>query len=231
MRYVLFVFLILPLVSVAQSSVFFYSGYGTYAMKDLKAFQERLERSFLVPLKNVSSFPGYANFEGGFNFQTQSALFYGIRFGYASTGARGSYSDYSGSLATEQLVRCYALTASVGVATRYPNNLQLNLDLRPGLIFTDYELTADQKIDTNESHEEYQFKSTNVAVQPTLSLHKRYGSFEPFVQLGYNINVVRGKLTLKDNHDAYLQDDSGNKIPADWSGLRVGLGIAYVVEY
>jgi hypothetical protein len=45
------------------------------------------------------------------------------------------------------------------------------------------------------------------------------------IYAGYNLNVFKGKLLLKEGDSLFLQNDVGEKISLDWSGFRGGLGI------
>jgi hypothetical protein len=225
---VIIVLLIAPAFAKAQLKIIFCAGYGTYSMDKLTEFRESVEKNFPVKSKTISSYPAYFNYEGGLVYEFKGNFFAGFIGGYGSSGARSYYSDYSGYLHADHLAKYISLNASVGLSQKLMNEkLLLHFDLRPGVTLTDLDIINKQKIGTQASDQHYEFKSINVVVQPTINATKKFGHLGLNVFAGVNINVICGKLVLNANNDAYLQDDDGNKVTADWTGLRVGAGISY----
>jgi hypothetical protein len=225
---VLIVLLFLPASAMAQAHFSFNVNYGTYLMTQMKSLEEEIPASFPVHMKTLSNYPPYFNFDGSFTYQTEKSFFWGFVFGYGSTGGRMHYSDYSGFVLYDQRIKYFSAHGSVGLAKKYPTkNLQLDFDLRPGIMFTRYLLVVDYEVASTTGGESNNFKSTNFVIQPTTKLRKRFGPFGVEAVLGINVNFIKGKLFLEDNKEVYLIKLSGEPVRADWTGVRLGLGACY----
>ena len=224
----LIAFLFVPASVMSQARVSFDVNYGTYLMTHLKGLEEEIPASFPVSMKTLSSYPPYFNYDGSLIYQTRRRLFWGLILGYGSTGARTHYSDYSGFVSYDQRINYFSMHVSLGLARKYPDkNLQLDFDLRPGVMFTNYDLVVSYEIGDTPGGQTDEFKSVNVAIQPTAVLRKRLGHFGVEALLGINVNVVRGKLFHLKDKEAYLTNSWGGALRADWTGVRVGLGGVY----
>jgi hypothetical protein len=224
----LLILVLTPLVAWPQVKLTFTTGYGTYAMKHLKSLEDEVPASFPVQMKTLSSYPPYLNFEGSVVYQTQSAFFYGVTIGRGSTGGRMHYSDFSGSVGYDQLVNYSSIHAALGLARKYPDrDIELRFDLHPGVMITNFELLFYYRVGAVSFKQKDEFKSTNLAIQPTVSLSKRMGHFGLDAVAGINATVVRGKLEHSENKESYLTNSYGGALRADWSGFRVGIGVSY----
>jgi hypothetical protein len=217
-----------PSLVIAQPSVSFKMGGGTYLMTELKGLQDEVLESFPVPMKKISSYPPYVTYEVGVATQTPGSFFWGIIYGYGSTGARMSYSDYSGSILYDQRAKYFSVTSSLGIVKKFSGKtFQLGFDLRPTVIFTHFDMSFVYAIGAEVGKDEAKFRSTNLAVQPTVTFTRRFGRFGAEALAGVNVNILRGKLHLPGEKELYLTRESGSPLRADWTGLRVGLGMSY----
>lgn len=228
MKYCLILLFVIPLTASAQLKASLTFGYGMYAMNDLKDLQKEHSYDNPVQLRSVSSFPAYINYEACVVYQSRRSFFGGIAIGYASTGARSDYADYSGYIRQDQLINAVSVGASIGFVRKYFNNKYIvGFDFHPALTISDLELKYSWRIGSSETVDKRNFNSLNFALQPTVSLTRTLGHIGIFVQAGYSVNFDRGKLTDVEDKDVFLTDSNGNKVKADWSGLRAGVGISY----
>jgi hypothetical protein len=213
-------------MAIAQLDLSFSMGYGRYSLTTIKDFQQTIQNSFPVPDAEASDqFPPYYFYQLSSKAPISENNMFGVTLSYGSTGGRISYSDYSGSLVAEQLIKYYGFNLSIGPYYKLPNNLDLFIDFKPGLTITNLELTAQQVIQSSRSNDSNQFRSTNFGIQPTFNLSKRFGDFSAFIFAGYQVTISSGKLKLTENKDLHLVDNKSQDVLAVWDGVRLGLGI------
>jgi len=107
-------------------------GYATFNMQDIRNLQSQLCNSYPVDSKIVESFPGYLNMSGNVYFNNPN-IYYGLYFGHTSTGGRISYSDYSGSLSSDQLITMNYVGPMI--ATKLSRNSKNNVYLGMQLLY------------------------------------------------------------------------------------------------
>lgn len=225
---ILVIFLITSINARGQVQVSMSMGYGSYAMDDLKDVQEAINHeNGLIDLQSLTSFPAFYQFDGGVQYNFKNGFMTGLLVGYGSTGAHSNYTDYSGSITSDQLIHYTSLTLSLGFVANPDKKWQFSFDLRPAVYFNALQLTFDQQIGTEKIHDEYDFKSRNITLQPTGMINRKFGAFGIHASVGFSINLKGGKLALTDNKDSYLINSSSDPAIADWSGFRLGIGINY----
>lgn len=201
-------------------------GYGNYSMNSLKDFQESLEQATpTVPLQTVESFPAYVLYEMGVNRFTNKFTL-GFYFAFQSTAGRVSYTDYSGELTYDQLVRGKTFGSSITWNFNTPEKIKMYAGIRGGFTLTDVDLDNSIKIGNQVVQEDYLFKSLNVFVGPVLGVRKSWGHWSAIAELRLDLYIFNGPLTLNGKGDGTLED-SGKNVKADWTGLRGLLGIGY----
>jgi hypothetical protein len=226
-----FIVLLTLASATGQIRLSFSMGYGNYNMGDLKDVQKIVNQIGTVELKSLTSFPPYYQFDGGVHYDFKDGFFTGLLVGYGSTGSHSNYSDYSGSVTADQLINYKSLTLSCGLTSKSDKAWQFSFDLKPGIYFNRLTIILNQKIGTQESEENINFKSYNLAVQPTASIRRSFGSFGILAFVGYSINVKGGKLALEDDKNAYLVNNSNDPAIANWSGFRVGIGTTFSLNF
>ena len=110
----LLITLIICLVSTVSSMAqhhAFWAAFGLQdsKMSDLKYYQELILEDYPVPGKTTSSFPYYTSASVGFLKQMNPTLRIGAAYGFATTGGKSNYSDYTGYITTEFLANSYRL--------------------------------------------------------------------------------------------------------------------------
>lgn len=230
MRHLLTPLLIVAaLTTNAQAILHFQTGYGTYNMDDMKALQKNIAAGFPAEAKITSAFPAFLYYEGGLNITVHREIFFGANFGYGSTGGRVMYSDYSGKIVSDQLLHYFSFTASMGLnfALDEKESWFIRGDLRPGFMLTDLKITETDQIGSQSNSDYIKFSSKGFSLQPTVTGIKRLGRLGVELEAGYFISIKPGKLTYEKQKDAYLVGSNNEPLHANWSGIRMALGVCY----
>lgn len=204
-------------------------GYASYDMSDLKKLNDEWGLSSDLPLSLTDDFPGFLNMEVAFTLPSNKKLLVGGFLGMTSTGSRLAYNDYSGHQYVDQRLFCLNVGPNSWIALNVSDQSSFYLGGKAGITYTGHVISSELIIYSNSSSEEVKFSSINAFIEPG-AIYQVSIAKTPLrlnVQLGYNINIAKGKLTLKDDPNAYLTDDSGNAAYSNWSGVRVSTGISY----
>jgi hypothetical protein len=194
--------------------------------------QDNLLKGMPVKAQVTASFPAYWFFELTATNELKGKLLLGGSLSYGSTGGRVSYSDFSGSLWSDQLVSNYTITTLFGTKTSWFNGkLSLQGDVRPGITVTTMDYSYNQDAGTSSYYSRSKYHSLNLIIQPTATLSYRWRSLSVNSFVGYNINFVKGDLRSYDNFSSFGYYYPGNSSThADWSGLRAGGGLALAIN-
>jgi hypothetical protein len=202
-----------------------YASYGiaTFHMDDMKYYQELLMETFPVEGKIISSFPAYSYSTVGFFKQVSPVLRLGAGYGYASTGSRANYTDYSGTLSSEIAATSHRIGLTVAYRLAGGDPLELLLSGRVDANFSRVEaLTSIYVLGFSDG-----FFSNYRAVNPSatggLELLYHTGTLSFGVEAGYRYDVP-GKLGEADSRSK-LQDPNDRQriLTTDWSGIRAGI--------
>lgn len=206
-------------------------GYGSYSMQELKGFQSQLAKQVDdYRMRITDRFPSYLYYEGAVVVPLGEEFFYAANVAYGSTGGRVHYSDYSGELKFDQLLKYVSAGASIGVTTGNSNKYVFAFSLRPAIVLTRFDLDLLSRIGDRKEAESFGFRSTTITLQPECSLTRRFGRLRIEAAVGYNFDILKGKLLLRNDKEVYLLDASGNPVHAEWSGARLAVGMSYAFE-
>jgi hypothetical protein len=222
---ILAVFL-LPVVCVAQSKFYIEGIVGTYSMKGMKEFQNELNNDIVSSgfhTKVLADFPMSMQVTAGFDKILGDKYAIGGYLNYAFTKGHIHYGDYSGELYTDQnvsriLLGCRAATILAGGFEAYG---------KVGFNYTMLDLDFVTNIYGGPSQRDVlEFYSTGINIEPGISWTYSYKKLLLSLQAGYEISL-QGKTIFKENNEAHLLNDAGGKVIINWSGMRLGLGLAY----
>jgi hypothetical protein len=229
----LYTYLILMLVTtpaLAQYSVGLSTGYGAYSMNSLKEFQKELLIDFPTDSRITETFPGFLYYEFSVvRWLNDEKYISGISIAYGSTGGRIHYRDYSGEVAGNQLIKYFNFTIPMGVRL-YDNEkaFRIWLDIKPHVSLSHLNLEFYSRLGNQSDYESFKFRSLNFGLEAGLRAQRSFflnWAIEGFA--GYNQNIVKGELFFTQNDQAYLQNNDGDPVKVDLSGLRLSLGISY----
>jgi hypothetical protein len=232
MKYVIFNILSLVMHQGYAQGIFEFTlgvNYGTFAMKDLKDLQE----SYLTDLQpDIAAeiqykFPPYYGYGLCLNFVGEGYSI-GIEGGYNSTGGRVSYSDYSGKLLVDQLVRAPKISLQgqfLLSKEESGKSIKFYLLTSLGTSFNTYNLDYSiEAANTAPYSESIKFNSMNIQLGGGFLARKNFKRIFLTTEIKYQHDFA-GNLKLSTNSDYTLLTPKGDKAKVDWSGIRFGIGI------
>lgn len=202
--------------------------YATYEMSDMRDLQREVRDAMPVPAKNIREFPSYWGYNGNLRYSVGRFTF-GVNGGLNSTGARTSYSDYSGSVLNDHLAK----VVRIGVGADYrlsknggPLESLLSLQVEQGL--TKYNFYSKMVLDGSTIFEEdLDFVSNHIFVHPAFALKRDITSgLFLAAQFGYLLDLG-ALLEYSENRDAYLLNSDREAVGVHWSGFRLGLSAGF----
>jgi hypothetical protein len=211
---------------MAQYTFFgFRVGVGCYYMESLEQLQELRREASGLPLKTTESYPASWNWHAEIGeylpaFITKWSLCYG----YSSTGARSTVSDYSGRYDLDAVIIDHQLGVALEKNFATAVNWGFGPYLETGAAYTrlktlDYfNLTFPVHITYKTT---YDFIAFGVYFEPGIFIHYKYKFLMARLNLGYLFDDMAG-LHLKDNKDMQLYVKN-EKVRPEWNGLRMGL--------
>lgn len=208
-----------------KANVMFHVGGGTFAMKTQKQLQKDV-RGNVLPWRPVHEFPPYWIFGGSVSYNFSPRFGASAYFEYGSTGGTLHYSDYSGSVRFDQLLRYTEWGAGVFV--------QINRSTTWPLYGTGHFLIANTKETVSSSlhagglKEEFSEKlqAAGFGLRPGLMMQHRLNAFVFQANIGMEIHFP-GELETDKGNSLYLQN--GDLVNAQWSGLRATLGVGLLL--
>ena len=211
--------------SIAQKvGIAFNVNYGNYNMNEIHQFQDELIESFPVKAKKMSSFPAFVGYDGRL-FLAIKRMNVGIVGSFNSTGSRISYSDYSGSIAIDQLAKLKALGAFVEYTISDRSEKWepfVSLMMLRGK--SSYTLDARMKVGEEASDEQLDFESNHILLNPAFGIRRNVRSFYASATVGYVLDSSED-LRYEKDHKLRLLNEDNEPVGLDWSGFRLGLSI------
>lgn len=219
------------LVSISASGQFRISyslGYGEYEMSDMQKLLNASLSAVQIELppgvRIVDNFPGYATHTIDATYHINRHEF-GLKATYMPTGGKIAYSDYSGEYYEKLTLNGYRLGAlyRFNFLNTHLSGLPFSLfgELSPAVTFTSLKydvLLSMPDYDINESNTDDVIGTdeTGYSVQPLVG-GQLFVISNLFVQLSAGYDFEFGAKLSTTN----------NMLRADWSGLRVNVGVGY----
>jgi hypothetical protein len=211
-------------MSQAQDLTLF-TGAASSSMNDLKSYRDGNLYQHQVRLQVVQDFPMYFRQGILLRFNIGGKLKWGVHLSTTSTGSRASYEDFSGSVAFDQTLKNISLGPHFQYTVISKKKYTFSIYKESGWVFTTMKVDKSYSINgqINESSSE-RYKSINSMIEYGLMYeYKIHNTILIQGTLGGQLNST-GRL--KSNQSQQNQTTSSNSsLTADWSGLRVGLGI------
>lgn len=195
-----------------------------YSMDQLRKQQDNFQAEIPFDAKMVKDYPAYYNVKGKVEFHISDKHTVGSYVESMSTGARLTYSDYSGSFYLDQLVSATHVGGLYHYRFYKQNNFTAHTGLFTGLIFTKHSVESRLRVYDDYDQKILHLRSLGVGAEPSISLRYHYKFLHLESSLSYLLNT-NSSFHFKDYDDATYQDKEGNHIRANWSGLRAGISI------
>lgn len=226
-NYILIAFLYTAMPAPAQVSLSFATGLGSYSMGDLKSMQKDFTTYYQVKTDVNSDFPPYAYYEGSFSFSYSPKFYSEIFVGYGSTGGRVSYADYSGQAAMTHKVNYTSITGSFGFRWQQ-RNFEFQCVLRTGTILSTLKIDQFENIGGNRWTHQGKYTCEAFVFEPNFRVTRFSGPFGIFAFAGLNA-TSGGEFESVDTVDYITTPIGFYVVGADWSGLRIGVGVTFVI--
>lgn len=212
-----------------QAQLSFRTGRGTFDMAGMKDYQTTLGTGYPVSPEVISQFPSFWVYDAAVDFLFDDHSVFGVNVSRGSTGGRLYYSDYSGTIGSDQLLSYWAIGMNLGVSKNFLNGkFIISGSMRPSLTVTKMS-TIDYMALGNESSETTRkYTSLNTMLQPTVDVTYRLGHLGLNMYAGYNLSFRKG--ALKTSLSSQPLNSNGGDVHADWMGVRVGGGVSYFIS-
>jgi hypothetical protein len=195
-------------------------------MVSMSEHQSDLRKDLPTDVKMIETFPSYWYYELTVQGILTKRLKLGGLLGYTSTGGRMHYGDYSGEVSCDQMLKAIMLGVEFNVQVNRSERFPLHFGLKGGTISSYYDLDIALRVYDDEDTDHVAFRSTNIFIEPGFKMSAHlYKILSAHVYTGYNVNPYKGVVHLKDSK-TYLLNDAKEEVKIDWSGYRVGAGIA-----
>ena len=197
-------------------------GVASMQMDDMKYLMEAIMDTYPVEARIISSFPPYTTSSVGILKRFYPHLKAGAGYGFTTSGARASYSDYSGSLSTNITAVSHRLGGFIVYTPLAGDHLEFSIYGRADLNLTRMQI-ATTIIALGYSNV---IDNTYSAVTPQGSafaeLMYNFRKFSAGIEGGYLVDLP-GKL--KGDGGKQLTDPADNHTPltSDFTGWRVGI--------
>jgi len=209
-------------------------GIGTFALSDLKTYQDALVSRLPFEARQFAYFPAYTNLRINLFKESSSGLEYGFVFAFSTTGTHANYTDYSGSLNLDQRVAAY----QGGVSLSYPLLLSGNREKGFGLsAYGDLRLAFVRNNVSSVINTLYYFESnelnlsalspmSELGLQALVHFNKISTGLEGGYLLDFNRKFSTGDQSAFD--PSFSLRPSGD-IRSGMSGFRIGLKVIFKI--
>jgi hypothetical protein len=223
------VFAVLALMQAfpQEFKIGFETGIGSYAMKDLKAINNKIISGLPFDAKVVSDFPVFFYYEPAFHLKIQKVGL-GLLYTYQSTGSRVSAKDYSAEYRFDMKLgsNSFGLSADYYIWSNENYNLAVNSTFRimfSKLKASEYFAVRDSVTIDNLAY----FNSKNYSLEPGLTFTRSLGHYVSMaVNAGYLFCIGAQPFRSLDNKDYILHyPDSDKPVKPDWNGFRLGVAV------
>jgi len=206
-----------------KGGVFVELNYNSFMHTSLKSFQEEFIGDMPeIPIKVNDNFSANFGITAGYKINSLNAAFF---FSYNSTGGKISYSDYSGIVRLSQPLKAYSLGGEYFIQLDR-SNPNLSLGLKGFTTYSMLEINSHTQILGEVSKDNIKLQSTDFGVGGRLIYEYPLSFFMLRASIGVDI-VIGGKLKFKENNDYHLENNNGDPVKTNWTGLRTGIGVSF----
>lgn len=209
-----------------NGKVFFETNYNYFSHKSLSNFQEEFKNDIQeIPIQITDDFPGNIGFTIGYELVDEHII---IFVSHNKTGGKLSYSDFSGLIKITQNLNAYTLGGEYLIPFSKTND-NFRLGLRGFGMFSTMELESYTEILENVTKENIDFQSVNLGIGTRILYEYPLSFFILRVSLGFDL-TFGGSLKFQENSEFNLEDNDGDKVKTNWTGLRTSIGIAIPIK-
>jgi hypothetical protein len=228
---ILYLFLLLGISASAQQfSIGVRGGYGNSSMDLLKDFQLLRTNQLEFPLKITENYPAtpFYRAEAALNnikYIGKIALFYG----YYSTGARSTVSDYSGRIDLDAVINGHQIGLTIQKDFYNKGNWSFGAYGDASWLFSNLKTTDNLQItfpaEISEK-QDYKLISNGFSLEPGAFAAYQFKSILFQFNLGFMFDHG-GKLHVEGNKDMMIGVNN-EPVTSQWQGFRLGLQVSYL---
>lgn len=208
------------------------SGIGFYKQGDLKEWQNSVDEDWRdVGLETINDFPAYVFYTGEISGEVVDRFSVGLVYRFESTGYKSSYADYSGSIQFQQELHMHALGALLRYDVLRKNKITVAPQLRTYYTKSAIDIRSALFIEPSiQYRESLEYESNSWIVSPGIDVsYALIDRISVHATVEYSVDL-KGKLEFE-NGSAYpypaLFFNRPRNAETDWSGMRLGLGVAF----
>lgn len=203
-------------------------GYGSYNMSDLEDVQNyiiEIYSQYQIPVASVDNFPPFWNFQIQYARKLNESFSLSGFFGFASTGGRVHYSDYSGEIESDQVVSANFYGAGGEYIFNPIEPFKYFISFQASIIFSSLELNDMIRIYNETTNSTTKLNSTGVGIEPSVGLEFNLMSVLFRFEAGLFLNF-QGAFYFEEDPDVEFELE-GKEISPNWMGYRIGFSIGY----
>ena len=205
-----------------EGSIFVELNYNSFMHTSLKSFQEEFRGDMPeIPIKINDNFPANFGITAGYKINSLDAA---LLFSYNSTGGKISYSDYSGIVRLTQPLKAYSLGGEYFIELDKSSS-NLSLGLKGFMTYSMLEIDSYTQIADEVNKDNIKLQSIDFGVGGRLIYEYPLSFFMLRASIGVDV-VIGGKLKFKENNEYHLENNNGDPVKTNWTGLRTGIGIS-----
>lgn len=197
-------------------------GMASQNMDDLKYLQEYILSSYPVEGKITSSFPPFTRVSLNLVKEWYEHIHIGGGYSFSTTGGKSSYSDYTGTIATEISATSHRVGAFLSYTLLGGERLNLALYGRIDANFSTVGIESLINILGRTNNIINQYRSISPSATAGLELMYKFSGFSLGLDAGYLVDL-HGDLKNTGSDD-YLSDpnDGSRTLTSDWTGWHAG---------
>jgi len=204
------------------------TGLGTYKMTDLREYEEQ-NNSY----KTIDDYPAYIYWTGKLSYALKKDFKIGVTYGLYSTGYKEAYSDYSGSVKKEHIIK--ADNIGVTMEKQFWEQGKFSLSGEVGLQYALTELKRQYILEfyppaSTFDKSTYKYFGNSFLVSLDFPFaYKLTNSINLNASVGYCYDFRSDLITNNTAGLPYLPKRINFSKPcqSDWSGWRLGLSASY----
>ena len=203
-------------------------GRGDFAMSDIHKLQNSILSDYhdlSIEAKITSSFPDfyYTRIDAINRFSEGYAG--GLSWLHMETGGRIHYEDYSGEIASDQILTSNGLGIYSSWTLVGPLKLKVKFNFPIYALWSKIVLEENTRIYTEKTNSSLELVAQGFGFDPGISLSQSFYRFQLSLEGGYHLTLSE-PFHLRDNSEAILRL-GGTKIGPSWSGFRLGITLGY----
>ncbi|MGW8314866.1 MAG: hypothetical protein ACWGNV_04640 [Bacteroidales bacterium] len=216
----------------AQEWGFFASaGIGSYRMDDMKYLLESIIETYPVEARVISSFPPFTSSSAGIIKRFYPQFKAGAAYGWATSGSKADYTDYSGSIRTT----ITGVSHRLGIFGTYTvlggERLELSLQGRVDVNMTRMNVSSYLIASGYSNGIDNKYKAISPQLSALGELMYNFDKLSLGLEGGYLVDIP-GKLKgTGGGPDLTDPSDGRTLLTSDWTGWRAGIKAIFWISH